>query len=117
VWVKSSYSQGDGGQCVEVALGFAGAVPVRDSKAPDGDVLRFSAAGWSAFVSSLRTPMFTKSSYSGGDGGECVEVALGLAGVVPVRDSKVPDGGTLLFPVGGWAAFVRSLRDGDVPTR
>ncbi|WP_149263397.1 DUF397 domain-containing protein [Actinomadura sp. K4S16] len=32
-----------------------------------------------------------KSSYSGGSGGECVEVAAG-AGCVLVRDSKDPDG-------------------------
>ncbi|MGR6972819.1 DUF397 domain-containing protein [Streptomyces cynarae] len=33
-----------------------------------------------------------KSSYSNAEGGECVEVADGLLGVVPVRDSKNPAG-------------------------
>ncbi|GAA1434514.1 hypothetical protein GCM10009601_59150 [Streptomyces thermospinosisporus] len=47
-----------------------------------------------------------KSSYSGSDGGNCVEVAAGPDGVY-VRDSKVADDGPLLR-VGrdGWAAFV-----------
>ncbi|MES9538235.1 DUF397 domain-containing protein [Actinomadura sp. NPDC000600] len=38
-----------------------------------------------------RPPDWRKSSYSGGTGGECVEVAAG-AGCVLVRDSKDPDG-------------------------
>jgi hypothetical protein len=98
MWCKSSHSTSEGGEV------------------PDGDVLRFSAAGWSAFVRSLRTPTFTKSSYSGGDGGQCVEVALGLAGAVPVRDSKAPDRAVLSFPAAGWTSFVRSVRGGAFPT-
>ncbi|MFJ8751684.1 DUF397 domain-containing protein [Streptomyces sp. NPDC102441] len=53
-WRKSSYSNGDGGNCVEVADGFPGLVPVRDSKAPDGPALVFSAAHWASFVGVLR---------------------------------------------------------------
>ncbi|WP_405564411.1 DUF397 domain-containing protein [Streptomyces sp. NBC_01180] len=53
-WRKSSYSNQDGGQCLEVADGFAAAVPVRDSKNPDGPVVTFAAHGWAAFVSALR---------------------------------------------------------------
>ncbi|MFD0025376.1 DUF397 domain-containing protein [Streptomyces sp. NPDC058382] len=51
-----------------------------------------------------------KSSYSGSDGGDCVEVAAG-AGAVYVRDSKVTGGGPVLR-VGrtGWAAFVTLAR-------
>jgi hypothetical protein len=116
MWIRSSYSQGDGGQCVEVATALADVVPVRDSKAPDRGALLFPVAGWSAFVRSLRTPTFTKSSYSGGDGGQCVEVALGLAGAVPVRDSKAPDRAVLSFPAAGWTSFVRSVRGGACPT-
>ncbi|GAA3039865.1 DUF397 domain-containing protein [Kitasatospora sp. NPDC127116] len=41
VWRKSSYSNGDG-DCVEVAEGIAGMVPVRDSKDPHGPALRFT---------------------------------------------------------------------------
>nr|WP_078849448.1 DUF397 domain-containing protein [Streptomyces sp. NRRL F-5126] len=36
-------------------------------------------------------------SYSGGDGGACLEVADGVPGFVPVRDSKRADGSN---PVG-----------------
>ena len=38
-----------------------------------------------------------KSSYSGGDEGSCVEVLDNLPAVVPVRDSKNPDGPALVF--------------------
>ncbi|WP_301124901.1 DUF397 domain-containing protein [Streptomyces cacaoi] len=51
-----------------------------------------------------------KSSYSNPDGGECVEVAGGVSGVVPVRDSKLSHGPVLMFPPGGWAAFVSAVR-------
>ncbi|GAA4665062.1 DUF397 domain-containing protein [Streptomyces youssoufiensis] len=54
-----------------------------------------------------------KSSYSAGNGGECIEVATGLPDVVPVRDSKDPDGPALAFTTSAWAAFVASVRNGD----
>lgn len=50
-----------------------------------------------------------KSSYSNGDGADCVEVADGLPGLVPVRDSKTPQGPALIFPVEAWSAFVGVL--------
>ncbi|MFJ7329354.1 DUF397 domain-containing protein [Streptomyces cyaneofuscatus] len=42
------------------------------------------------------------------DGGlnNCIEVAHGYPGVVPVRDSKAPTGPALLITAPGWAAFV-----------
>ncbi|MGW5719540.1 DUF397 domain-containing protein [Amycolatopsis sp. NPDC003865] len=47
-WVKSSYStDGQGSDCVEVALGAR--VGVRDSKAPAGE-LHLSPAAWAAFL-------------------------------------------------------------------
>ncbi|MEW1797605.1 DUF397 domain-containing protein [Streptomyces niveus] len=49
-WRKSSYSNGDGGQCVEVADGYPGVVPVRDSKAPSGPVLLLNPTAWRDFV-------------------------------------------------------------------
>jgi uncharacterized protein DUF397 len=49
-----------------------------------------------------------KSSYSGANGGQCVEVALGDG--VMVRDTTDRDGGTLEFSTGAWAAFVTRLR-------
>ncbi|WP_327318396.1 DUF397 domain-containing protein [Streptomyces sp. NBC_01235] len=53
-WRKSSYSNPDGGACVEVSDDFAAAVPVRDSKVPHGPVLVFPAGGWTSFVSAIR---------------------------------------------------------------
>lgn len=71
-WFKSSYSTGDGGDCVEVAF------------------------GW-------RT-----SSYSSGKGGECVEVAACPHGV-HVRDSKDaarPSFSSFSVAPDAWASFV-----------
>jgi hypothetical protein len=50
-------------------------------------------------------PMWRVSSYSGGQG-NCVEIADGVPGVVPVRDSKRPAGPVLAFSHAAWAAFV-----------
>ncbi|WP_308402048.1 DUF397 domain-containing protein [Streptomyces shenzhenensis] len=80
MWRKSSYSNGDGGECVEVAGGFPGAA------------------------------LWRKSSHSNGDGGNCVEVAGNIPGLVPVRDSKSPEGPALLLPAAAWAPFVASLK-------
>ncbi|MFJ3587598.1 DUF397 domain-containing protein [Streptomyces sp. NPDC090231] len=52
-WFKSSYSGGSQGDCLEVARGHS-AVPVRDSKAPNGPAVVFSPAGWSAFVAGVK---------------------------------------------------------------
>jgi hypothetical protein len=51
-----------------------------------------------------------KSTYSNAQQGECVEVADGLAGVVPVRDSKDPARGVLLVGESSWAALTTALR-------
>ncbi|MCX5411000.1 DUF397 domain-containing protein [Streptomyces sp. NBC_00059] len=72
-WHKSSYSGGDGGDCLEVAT-------------------------------------WRKSTYSGGSGGDCLEVADGLPHIVPVRDSKVTDGPAVVFRAEAWAAFVADLK-------
>lgn len=51
-WQKSSYSMGNGGNCVEVAE--AGPVVyVRDSKDPDGPALRFDRRQWHSFVTTF----------------------------------------------------------------
>lgn len=78
-WRKSSYSNGEGGSCVEVAYDFPG------------------AARW------------RKSSYSDDNGGDCVEVADGVPGVVPVRDSKVPGGAVLLIGPVAWTEFISAV--------
>ncbi|GHI05376.1 toxin [Streptomyces cellostaticus] len=80
LWFKSSYSNGDGGECVEVAGDFPGAA------------------------------LWRKSSYSNGDGGNCVEVADNLPGLVPVRDSKVPHGPALVLTAAAWAPFITALK-------
>ncbi|QOV38715.1 DUF397 domain-containing protein [Streptomyces ferrugineus] len=49
VWVKSSYSGGEGGECLEAAAA-PGAIHIRDSKAPAEAHLTFPAPQWSAFV-------------------------------------------------------------------
>ncbi|MCU4747229.1 DUF397 domain-containing protein [Streptomyces sp. G-5] len=53
-WRRSSFSNGDGGNCLEVADGWSGVLPVRDSKWPGGPIVRFASAPWSAFVAALR---------------------------------------------------------------
>jgi len=45
---KSSYSNATQ-ECVEVAMNMPGAVAIRDSKCPDGPVLRFTPAAWADF--------------------------------------------------------------------
>ncbi|MEW1643073.1 DUF397 domain-containing protein [Streptomyces sp. NPDC091219] len=80
LWTKSSYSNGDGGDCVEIASDFPGAA------------------------------LWRKSSYSNGDGGNCVEVAHNLPGLVPVRDSKAPARAALMLSAPSWAPFIASLK-------
>jgi hypothetical protein len=54
-----------------------------------------------------------KSSYSGGNGGNCVEVALLRDGGMAVRDSKDPDGARLEFTADEWAAFTAGVKAGE----
>ncbi|WP_406204728.1 DUF397 domain-containing protein [Kitasatospora sp. NBC_01560] len=54
-----------------------------------------------------------KSSYSN-NGGNCVEASPDFPGVVPVRDSKDPDGPALVFPADAWRAFVGAVRRGEL---
>ncbi|MEV7253170.1 DUF397 domain-containing protein [Streptomyces cyaneofuscatus] len=49
-WRKSSYSDGGPNNCIEVADGYPGLVPVRDSKTPTGPALLITAPAWAAFV-------------------------------------------------------------------
>ncbi|MFE2066089.1 DUF397 domain-containing protein [Streptomyces sp. NPDC059467] len=79
-WRKSSYSNTDGGECLEVS-----------------DDLLISAS-------------WHKSSYSNTDGGNCLEVAADIPSLVPVRDSKAPAHGTLLFAASSWSAFVAAVK-------
>ncbi|MGP3633587.1 DUF397 domain-containing protein [Streptomyces sp. 24-1644] len=54
IWRKSSYSDGSGGNCLEVLDGVPDAVPVRDSKMTDGPALVFRTDAWTTFVSGLK---------------------------------------------------------------
>ncbi|WP_030619990.1 DUF397 domain-containing protein [Streptomyces fulvoviolaceus] len=57
-----------------------------------------------------------KSTYSGGSGGEsCVEVADGVPGVVPVRDSKLPAGPVLLVGAAAWTEFTGAVATRPTP--
>ncbi|TRV73750.1 DUF397 domain-containing protein [Streptomyces sp. 130] len=76
-WRKSSYSNASGGDCLEVAEGYA---------------------------------LWRKSSYSNTSGGDCLEVADGHPGLVPVRDSKRPDGPALVVNAAAWAPFIASVK-------
>jgi hypothetical protein len=51
-----------------------------------------------------------KSTHSGNNGGDCVEVADNLPGVVLVRDTKDRAGGTLSFSPAAWRSFVTLAR-------
>lgn len=63
----------------------------------------------------LSTAAWRKSSYSNGDGGDCVEIADNLPGIVPVRDSKAaPEGPAITFARARWAPFLAALRDGSL---
>ncbi|WP_172386331.1 DUF397 domain-containing protein [Streptomyces sp. MNP-20] len=57
----------------------------------------------------LSTARWRKSSYSDQHGGDCLEVAHGVGGVVPVRDSKVPGGPALVIGGAAWEAFIREV--------
>ncbi|MEU1071512.1 MULTISPECIES: DUF397 domain-containing protein [unclassified Streptomyces] len=52
-WRKSSYSGSQQGSCVEVNDGYAGGVPVRDSKDPKGPALVIRPEAWASFVSAV----------------------------------------------------------------
>jgi hypothetical protein len=57
--------------------------------------------------------VWRKSSRSNGSGGDCVEVASNLPGMVAVRDSKDPHGPRLIFTPAEWDAFTAAVRDGE----
>ncbi|CAM5447572.1 hypothetical protein SALBM135S_04318 [Streptomyces alboniger] len=73
-WHKSSYSGGQGGDCLEVAR-------------------------------------WRKSTHSAGDGGDCLEVGDAHPAIVPVRDSKNPAGPRLVFRAATWSTFIENLKE------
>ncbi|MBT2492301.1 DUF397 domain-containing protein [Streptomyces sp. ISL-96] len=65
--------------------------------------------------STEHTVSWRKSSYSGASEGNCLEVAEGLPGVTPVRDSKIPHGPALAFGATAWSSFVSAVKDDQLP--
>ena len=60
---------------------------------------------------------WVRSSYSGPEGGQCVEWSPAFAKahrVVPVRDSKNPDGPVMMLSLEGWTGLVEIASNADV---
>jgi hypothetical protein len=64
-------------------------------------------------MADLTGAVWHKSTRSGGNGGDCVEVARNLPGIVAIRDTKDPGGAALVFGRAEWAAFLAGVRDGE----
>jgi Domain of unknown function (DUF397) len=60
----------------------------------------------------LSRAIWRKSAYSSGQGGNCVEVARNLPGIVAIRDSKNPGGGALTFSPETWHGFLADIKTG-----
>ena len=54
IWVKSSYSGSQGGNCVEVAGDTQGLVLIRDTKDREGAVLGFRGGPWRRFATEVK---------------------------------------------------------------
>ncbi|WP_455351315.1 DUF397 domain-containing protein [Streptomyces sp. SYSU K217416] len=61
-------------------------------------------------------PGWRKSSYSGGNSGDCLEVNDACAACVPVRDSKNPHGPAIVFAPAVWTSFVAAVKSGGLHT-
>ena len=60
----------------------------------------------------LSDATWRKSSYSGGNGGDCVEIAMLADDSRAVRDSKDPEGPKLVFAPATWRAFTAAVKGG-----
>ncbi|MFD7494631.1 DUF397 domain-containing protein [Streptomyces sp. NPDC059832] len=58
----------------------------------------------------LSTAIWRRSSYSNTSGGDCLEVADGHQDLVPVRDSKRPEGPALVIAASAWTPFVEAVK-------
>ncbi|MET7679827.1 DUF397 domain-containing protein [Streptomyces sp. NPDC005423] len=105
-WRKSTHSDGNGGNCVEIGYDFPGAARWRKSTHSSGDAGKECVEIAYNFPGAAR---WRKSTYSDGNGGSCVEIADGVPGVVPVRDSKVVAGAVVLVGSVAWARFIGGL--------
>jgi Domain of unknown function (DUF397) len=64
-------------------------------------------------MTDLTNAVWRVSSYTGGNGGNCVEVARNLPGVVAVRDSKDREGPALVVEPRAFAALLAGIRAGE----
>ncbi|MYY05727.1 MULTISPECIES: DUF397 domain-containing protein [unclassified Streptomyces] len=60
-WFRSSYSNDQGGACVEGGRLPNGQMAIRDSKVPHGAAVVFPAASWSQFISGVSGERFIAS--------------------------------------------------------
>jgi hypothetical protein len=58
----------------------------------------------------LTRAVWRKSTKSGGNGGNCVEVTCSLPGIVAVRDSKNPDGPKIVLSPTAWKSFTAGVK-------
>ncbi|WP_214412777.1 DUF397 domain-containing protein [Sphaerisporangium fuscum] len=65
-------------------------------------------------MENLTNARWVKSSYSGNNGGDCVELASLTGNDVAIRDSKRPAGPVLRFGAAEWGVFRRSVKDGTL---
>ncbi|MEU4643986.1 DUF397 domain-containing protein [Micromonospora sp. NPDC023814] len=63
-------------------------------------------------MTDLTGAVWRKSTRSGGNGGNCVEVATNLPGIVAVRDSKDQAGPVLIYQPATWSAFISAVVGG-----
>jgi hypothetical protein len=61
----------------------------------------------------LTIAVWRKSSYSSGNGGQCVQVATNLPGVVAVQDSKNPGPALVIAPT-AFAALTTAIKNGEL---
>lgn len=60
----------------------------------------------------LTSAIWRKATRSGGNGGNCVEVASNVPGVVAVRDSKRPEDGAHVLERAAFAALLDDIKAG-----
>jgi Domain of unknown function (DUF397) len=61
----------------------------------------------------LSRAVWHKSTFSNGNGGDCVEAARNLPGIVAVRDSKNPDRPALVVSDQAWSKLLRGIKHGE----
>ncbi|QNP76160.1 DUF397 domain-containing protein [Streptomyces roseirectus] len=83
-WFSSSYSNNQGGNCVQ-----------------GGRITGAMALDWFS------------SSYSNNQGGECVQGGR-MTSAMAVRDSKLPHGSAFVVTAAPWTTFITALRQNDL---